>query len=250
MFVIGVALAVGAALTAVATVASPSSARLDVHTLRFSALSTAYLAGVALYLAISLRRNKYWAYDGMLCTLILSAMVGIVTAAAFTSGGLAGRIAGGTLALISFLALRLYVRPAVLAAFPFQSDRLQTAPTLWIRLIAAYHLLIAGSMFLEALNPSPSRLFGLRVHGVWLLLYALVSGSVCLYIGFDLYAMRRGGYRAALAFAIWSTAIVVFSMIRPGQPVPIQLRVAFVAIGSATGVFILYQLLRSRREFS
>lgn len=249
LFVIGITLAVGAALVAVATVPSSSSAKLDVHILRFSALSTACLAGVALCLAIGLQRNKYWAYDGVLCALILSGMVGIVVAAAFP-GGLIERTAGGILALISFLALRLHLRPAVLATFPFESERIQTAPTVWIRLIAAYHFLTAGSMFLEALNPSPARLFGVPPHGLWLASYALVSGSVCLYIGFGLYAMHRRAYRAALAFALWSTAILAFSMVKPEPPLPIQSRVAFFGMGLVTGGLIFYQLLRSRREFS
>jgi hypothetical protein len=234
---------------AVATVAAPASTKLDVPTVRYSALSTTYLAGVALCLAIGLRKNKYWAYDGVLCALIFSGMVGIMVAAAFT-GGLVVQVAAGTLAVISYLALRLYLRPAVLATFPFESERDQTAPTVWIRLIAMYHLLIAGSMFEEAINPSPSRLFGMRPHGLWLLLYALVSGSVCLYIGFGLYAMRRRAFRATLAFTLWSTTVLAFATVKPEPPVPIQLRVATFGFGLATGAFIFYQLLRSRREFS
>jgi len=253
MFLVASLLGLSAFLLLVELIVSGHSAlSLDSSTARFSFLILAYSSGVIASLAVGLFRNRYWAWDGTVCMLVLCGIAGpAVTAMAFNDKWMGGLTGATILAIIGFI-LGQFFKPAARENFSFVPRVDQAIPSTGLRLVAAQHILAAGFQFAEALNPSPATILGTLPGAIPLMIYALGTGSASLYVGCGLYAMRRLAYRIGLAYTLWGGVTLLHWMLFPpgAATVTIPFRIVMGVVAWAFVGFTLWQLLGHRSEYS
>ena len=218
----------------------------------------AYLAVAAGVLAVGLKRRRSWAWDG---TVVWAALVvlmfqilslcsfSIVRTKPFVAAVFLVLCLMGTLPAVAIL---LYLfRTKTRQGFSAQWSATTGQPSVWIRLIAAHSILLSGVMLCGALSATPHHFFGLAPRGYFQALYAVVSASIQLYVGFGLYGLGELARRCAIGYTAFTAASSLYWMCtaplsRPGF---IYLRIGAGAEVTIVSLAIALYLIARHRDF-